>query len=136
MPYGSAIAPPKIKGFPGDPFHGGGLSGRPRAAAAAGRATRADAGQRRRFRWRRRTLEIRYPACARTRRLSTARSPPQAEGETAKDDLVEGREVLRTDELERQEMMAVRLDEARGFRRATWSPMPAWRSSSSTTRLR
>ena len=32
-----------------------------------------------------------------------------------KDDLVEGREVLRTDELERQEMMAVQLDEARSF---------------------
>jgi len=32
-----------------------------------------------------------------------------------KDDLVEGREVLRTDDLERQEMMAVQLDEARDF---------------------
>jgi S-adenosylmethionine:diacylglycerol 3-amino-3-carboxypropyl transferase len=32
-----------------------------------------------------------------------------------KDDLVEGRDVLRLDHLERQEMMAVQLDEARAF---------------------
>lgn len=32
-----------------------------------------------------------------------------------KDDLVEGREALRTDDLDRLEMTAVQLDEARGF---------------------
>jgi hypothetical protein len=32
-----------------------------------------------------------------------------------KDDPVEGREVLRTDDLEHREMMAVHLDEARDF---------------------
>ena len=52
------------------------------------------------------------------------------------DDLVDGREVLRTDDLERREMMAVQLDEAREFLARRRARTPAWRSSSSTTRLR
>ena len=45
MPHESAIAAPKTRGFPGDPFHdpfhGGGLSDSIRAPSAASQATKA-----------------------------------------------------------------------------------------------
>ncbi|MGO9729702.1 MAG: hypothetical protein ACLPN6_30880 [Streptosporangiaceae bacterium] len=53
-----------------------------------------------------------------------------------KDDLVEGREALRTDDLKRQEMTVVQLEEAGASSPGELPLMPAWRSSSSTTWLR